>query len=41
MLGRHHTDPKRTQMPAQATAPEKPSNTISGESKIFHEKKFT
>jgi hypothetical protein len=27
ILGRHHTDPKRTQMPAQATIPSKTLNS--------------
>ena len=39
---RCHTDPKRTQVLAQATIPSKLSITIDGETKIFHEKnKFT
>jgi hypothetical protein len=39
-LDRGYTDPKRTQMPAQATIPS--SITIDGETKVFHDKtKFT
>jgi hypothetical protein len=35
-------DPKRKQMPAQATIPSKLSITIDGETKLFHDKnKFT
>jgi hypothetical protein len=38
MLGRYHTDPKRTKMPSQDTIPAKLSVTIGGETKIFHDK---
>jgi hypothetical protein len=37
-MGRCHTDPKRTKMPAQATIPTKLSITIDGERKIFQDK---
>jgi hypothetical protein len=39
ILGRCHTDPKRTQMPAYTTIPNKTySVAIDGETKIFHDK---
>ncbi|MQL00622.1 hypothetical protein EI005_25795 [Escherichia coli] len=39
---RSHTDPKRTQMPAQATIPNKTINHHRWRNKIFHDKtKFT
>jgi hypothetical protein len=42
ILGRCHTDPKRTQMPVKTTIPSKNSITIDRETKIFHDKtKFT
>ena len=42
VLDRCYTDPKRTQMAAQATIPAKLSITIDGETKVFHDKtKFT
>jgi hypothetical protein len=41
-LDRCHVDPKRIQMPAQATIPAKVSIDIDGETNIFHNKnKFT
>jgi hypothetical protein len=42
ILDKCYADPKRTQMPAQATIPSKLSITIDGETKEFHDKtKFT
>ena len=42
ILGRCHTNLKRTQIPTQATIPSKLSITIDGKTKKFHDKiKFT
>ena len=38
ILDRCHTEPKRTQMPAQATIPQQNSITIDRETKVFHDK---
>ena len=38
ILHRCHTDPKRTQMPAQATIPSKTLNYHRWKTKIFHDK---
>jgi hypothetical protein len=38
ILGRSHTQTKRTQMPAQANIPNKLSIDIDRETKIFHDK---
>jgi hypothetical protein len=38
ILDRYYIDPKKTQMPGQATTPSKTLITIDGETKVFHDK---